>query len=319
MRILTKVAFVVLSTCSLALATLAPVASAQWLPEEVIFHTSDPDRVCVGDAATASWSPPADVPRLTGYRVVAMLFTENPPWTFIDELVPLEQTTLNFTAPFGYSSFFIYAVTPEGEGEPFAGGIFFAGKAPATARWNQEGATVGNGTAAVPFIWYGTNELYNNGGLDSTVRVTASPGGARLDIPANSTATFTGLTNGVAYTFSAVTYNACGWSSDTDISPTYVPGIAPTWTRSTPPLEVSRGQYVYKFAAKGDPAPTYELVNAPSWLTISPNGLVKGRPPAGTTSFSYSVLARNGVGIPFFQDLDIVTGPFTVTVRSPGR
>lgn len=53
----------------------------------------------------------------------------------------------------------------------------------------------------------------------------------------------------------------------------------------------------YKFTVPvsgGYPVPVLQLTDAPSWLTI--NGTtVTGTPPAGTTSFSYTVTGANGV------------------------
>ena len=126
--------------------------------------------------------------------------------------------------------------------------------------------------------------------------------------------TFSGLSNGVGYTFEAEATNACG-SGGIEGSPTYTPGIPPAWERNTPPLHAAAGQYVYKFSASGDPSPTYRLTDAPAWLSITATGLVSGRPPADTTSFSYSVIATNRVGILWVSQ--IVAGPFTVGVRSP--
>ena len=87
----------------------------------------------------------------------------------------------------------------------------------------------------------------------------------------------------------------------------------PAFTLDTPPTVGTVGQnYAYTFAATGVPTPTYSLATgAPSWLTLdSTTGALSGAPPAGTTSFSYSVIAANDVGI-------VTAGPFTVTV-SPG-
>ena len=266
------------------------------------------------------WSPPADVTGLTGYRVVRQVITMNPPWTFSDD-VGANQTSLTFTAPFGSSVIRIYAKTSEGTAStPFATGSTFVGRPPQPMRWIPNGAGVGDGTATVPFRWPGPVRLFTFGGLSNTVRVTASPGGASVEIPdaplTGVTAVFEGLTNGASYTFTAVTVNECG-SSEEASTPTYTPGVGPTWDRATPPSTVSRGEYVYRFDAAGDPSPTYRLVNAPSWLTISPKGLLSGRPPAGTESFSYSVVASNGVGIAWYLHTDVVAGPFTVDVRSP--
>jgi hypothetical protein len=92
------------------------------------------------------------------------------------------------------------------------------------------------------------------------------------------------------------------------------PGVAPAFTAATPPLTATVGTpYSYAFAASGVPAPTFALgAGAPSWLTINAtSGAVSGTPPAGPVSFSYSVVASNGV------TPNATAGPFTVTVNAP--
>jgi PKD repeat protein len=86
---------------------------------------------------------------------------------------------------------------------------------------------------------------------------------------------------------------------------------APSFYRSSPPLSASPGTtYGYTFAALGFPDPTYSLAGAPKWLTVSgTTGAVSGAPPSGTTSFSYSVVATDGVGSP------ATAGPFQVAVK----
>ena len=84
----------------------------------------------------------------------------------------------------------------------------------------------------------------------------------------------------------------------------------PAFTLDSPPTTATVGQsYAYTFAASGAPAPTYALgAGAPTWLTINATtGALSGTPPTGTTSFTYSVVATNGVGDP-------TVGPFVVTV-----
>jgi len=86
---------------------------------------------------------------------------------------------------------------------------------------------------------------------------------------------------------------------------------APAFVSATPPLTVLAGQsYTYGFAASGFPAPSYSLgAGAPPWLSISPaTGMLSGTVPTNISSFSYSVLATNGVGSP------ASAGPFTVDV-----
>ncbi len=87
---------------------------------------------------------------------------------------------------------------------------------------------------------------------------------------------------------------------------------APVLYRTSPPLTASSGKtYGYTFAATGFPDPTYSLTGAPGWLTIaSDTGAVSGTPPSGTTSFSYSVVAEDGVGSP------ATAGPFNVSVSA---
>ncbi|MDQ3895972.1 MAG: hypothetical protein M3326_01770 [Actinomycetota bacterium] len=296
-------------------------ASAETSPAPATVVQADPERSCAGEPATLTWTPPAGVADLTGYRIVHGLVTPTTPITQVYD-VGADETSLNFTIPFGFSTFLIYAITSAGVASaPFTSAALMGNRAPFPMSWDTVGTnTVGDGTATVSYKWYGGVTTSTTGGtLPVTVRITASPGGASVDVPTGGshsvTSTFSGLTNGVDYTFSAVTFNACG-SSAPSVSPGFTPGLAPTWTRSTPPLDVGPGQYVYKFAAAGDPSPTYTLVGAPSWLEISTNGLVTGRPPAGTSSFSYSVVAGNGVGIHPFDRTDIVAGPFTVSVRA---
>lgn len=72
-------------------------------------------------------------------------------------------------------------------------------------------AAAGNATATVTF-----DAPANNGGSPITgYRVTAAPGGAQLELDADDErkATFTGLTNGTAYTFTVVAINANGSSA----------------------------------------------------------------------------------------------------------
>jgi uncharacterized repeat protein (TIGR01451 family) len=88
----------------------------------------------------------------------------------------------------------------------------------------------------------------------------------------------------------------------------------PAFVTDSPPLTAAAGQpYDYTFTASGTPAPTYALADgAPSWLSVdATTGEVTGTPPAGTTTFSYSVTATNDSGT-------ATAGPFTVTVSAAG-
>ena len=104
-----------------------------------------------------------------------------------------------------------------------------------------------------------------------------------------------------------------GFAASTTQSVTVAPASppsAPTFTAASPPLEATVAKhYSYTFAASGSPAPSFSLSGGPAWLSISAvAGTVTATPPAGTTSFSYSVVAANGV------DPSPTVGPFVVTV-----
>ena len=84
---------------------------------------------------------------------------------------------------------------------------------------------------------------------------------------------------------------------------------APTFVLASPSLTATVGQvYGYTFLASGVPTPTYSLkTGAPSWLSIDPTGgTLTGTPPTGTKSFTYTVVASNGV-------TPDATATFTVT------
>ncbi len=82
-----------------------------------------------------------------------------------------------------------------------------------------------------------------------------------------------------------------------------------TVTSGTNPAEYAAGTgtpYSYQFSA--DYATRYTVAGgAPSWLSVSSDGLVSGTPPAGTKSCTYSVTASDSSG-------SVSTGRFTVSV-----
>ncbi len=103
-----------------------------------------------------------------------------------------------------------------------------------------------------------------------------------------------------------------GYAAAPTVAATITVDQVPAFTVDSPPTTATVGQtYTYTFAASGVPAPTYSLASGgPSWLSINTTtGALTGAPPVRTTSFSYSVVATNGVG-------DRAAGPFTVTVNS---
>ena len=117
-----------------------------------------------------------------------------------------------------------------------------------------------------------------------------------------------------SFTYSVTASN--GVSPDASAGPfTVTVNTPPSFTADTPPLTATVGtSYDYTFQATGTPDTiTYSLADgAPTFLSIDPeSGAVTGTPPVGTTSFTYSVTASNGVSP------DASAGPFTVTVNTP--
>lgn len=287
--------------------------------------SADPTRVCTGDAATLTWEPPEGVDDLVGFEITRQNYNGvNPSGSTIT--VGPAQRSLDFTVGFFMNSFLIRTVTSSGVTyEPFATAYVVGSQAPMAMEWDHhvDPGDVGDGFAAVRFAWAGPVKTFTLGGvLPVAVRITASPGGESIEIPTSGWSvahTFTGLTNGLEYTFSAVTFNACGARRSLP-SATHVPGVRPVWVQADPPLSVKKNKlYEYQFAASGTPAPTYALRDAPAWLKLSSDGLVSGEPPKDATTFSFSVLAENRVGIEYpWLERPVVAGPFTVTVgRGP--
>ena len=86
----------------------------------------------------------------------------------------------------------------------------------------------------------------------------------------------------------------------------------PVFIADSPPLTTTVGSpYSYTFQATGVPTPTYALApGAPTWLSINPTtGVLSGTARSGTSSFSYSVTAKNTIS-------SVTAGPFRVTVKS---
>jgi hypothetical protein len=128
-------------------------------------------------------------------------------------------------------------------------------------------------------------------------------------------------TNGATVNYAAagscvLDANQAGTTNYTPASPvtaTINVNQAPAFVLDTPPTTAVTGQeYDYTFEASGTPAPAYALAaGAPSWLSVNAStGEVTGTPPAGTTSFAYTVTATNVAGA-------ATAGPFTVTVTKP--
>lgn len=159
------------------------------------------------------------------------------------------------------------------------------------------------------------NVVVSDGDTTCKIALTLPASG----LTSSATCDFTGLTAGnygLVATYNPSDSQFAGSNSGT-ADWVYVASstnYAPQWTADSPSLNSHVGaDYSYTFAASGTPAPTYALVDAPSWLSINAStGVVSGTVPWGTGGgFSYSVAASNSVGT-------ITAGPFGVSVGRGG-
>jgi hypothetical protein len=285
---------------------------------------------CVGDSVTISWTPPADATNVSGYFVEHTLTNDANDGLPVEEIrVGRDRTSVVSTLQFGLNVYLVWAVDDFGHrlGNPIVVVSFSAGGMPFPMTWDpfDPSNRVGDGTATVTFGWnvlaYIESYATITGNEHDTLVISGAGRKQSLNLyngqvnVRTQTATFSGLTDGQPYTFTSDVSNACGDGGGAS-SGVFVPGIAPAWTANTPPLIGHHGMYKYQFGATGKPAPTYQLVGAPSWLSVDSFGRVSGHPPKDITQFSYSVVARNGVGLRDLAGSDITAGPFMVTMRS---
>jgi hypothetical protein len=80
-------------------------------------------------------------------------------------------------------------------------------------------------------------------------------------------------------------------------------GNAPVFTADSPSTSLNGQSFSYQFQATN--SPSFQLVGAPSWLSISNSGMVSGNAPNGINSFSFSVKAWNNWGF-------ASAGPFNI-------
>ena len=114
------------------------------------------------------------------------------------------------------------------------------------------------------------------------------------------------------YTVTLTVTDSDGFTGVATHSVTVAAARAPSFTAASPPAKATVGKdYRYAFTTVGAPSASYALSGAPGWLTVgATTGVVTGTPPAGTTSFAYSVTATNGIAPA------AVAGPFTVAVAT---
>jgi len=130
--------------------------------------------------------------------------------------------------------------------------------------------------------------------------VVASPGGIRLDVGAVTTATVTGLTNGLAYTFTVQASNAAGAgpfsAASAAVTPRTVPG-APTGVSAS----AGDGQATVSWSAPasngGSAIESYTATASPGGASATVTGtsaVVTGL--TNGTSYTFTVVAANAAG-----------------------
>jgi len=155
-------------------------------------------------------------------------------------------------------------------------------------------ATAGNGQATVTF----TAPAPNGGTAITSYTVTSSPGGITAT-GTSSPITVTGLTNGTAYTFTVVAYNATGPGATSASSNSVTPAGPPT-APSTVTAVAGNTQATVTFSgatANGSAITGYTVTSSPGGFTgtgtsspITVTGLTNG------SSYTFTVTATNAVG-----------------------
>ena len=164
-------------------------------------------------------------------------------------------------------------------------------------------ATAGNARATVSF----TGPTNTGGSPITGYTVTSSPGGITAS-GAVSPITVTGLTNGMAYTFTATATNSVGTSAPSAPSNSVIPATtpgAPVITSASTASGTVNQFFSYQITATNSPT-SYGASGLPAGLSINQStGLISGTPTASGT-FNVTVTATNAGG----------TGSMTVTITT---
>jgi hypothetical protein len=231
MHISTRRVVVLASLISLILSVglLTEPAGAAVAAGEAAGTASVTGPQCEGNTDTLSWTAPYD--GVVQYRVDVQ--NDFLPYGHTFYLAP-DQNSLQFPVQFGTLHFTVMADTMTQTFTPFASAVAPGFRAPQPMQWDSysDGQNaVGDRSATVAFAWPANSSMYSNRGgpsdLPVSVTVTAAPGGASMTTvpsitPSNGIGVadaFTGLKNGVDYTFTSTVTNSCGSSAHATSAP----------------------------------------------------------------------------------------------------
>ena len=275
------------------------------------------DPVTIGVATAISGTPPASATVGTAYTFGYTLKGRPAPTVTIESGALPDGLTLNNDGTIA--------------GTPTTAGTFtFTVKAAnALAAQITDTATI---TVAPAPVAPGAPTITGATGADSSATVAFTPGtvgypaATTFDLTATpvtgtpvtarnvtSPATVSGLTNGVAYTFTVTAKNGVGDGTASAKSASVTIGAAATIT-GTPTATATAGTpYTFSYILGGKPAPTTTIASGtlPAGLSLSTDGKLTGTPTTAGTS-TFTVKATNSVGTQTTTSASI-----TVTAGSP--
>ncbi len=280
------------STSYTVVAAFSPAAASS--PPASVTVTG-PSSVSVGAAYSASASAAGANPAAT-YSLAGA-----PSWLSIDP----NAGTVTGSVPTGITSF-SYAVTATNAQGSATSSLQTVTVTPGTTSLALSPNPAHPVTTGIPVSYTATvTETSGSGALTGSVSFTDNGGAiafcTNLVVSGGSATCTTSFATTGTQTIGA-TYGADPNFAGSSASVSQVvtaASSAPTSVTVTGPSSVSVGAaYSASASATGaNPAATYSLAGAPSWLSIDPNaGTVTGSVPTGITSFSYAVTATNAEG-----------------------